>query len=253
MSTVTPFGTVNYNQASAGQTILLTNYGNLTLSAFAKTFPATGSVGVANILTVPNPATAHTVTGSTIDFNGSTNQNVAATTANFTYNNLTLSNGGTKTAAGAIAINGTFAISSGIAFADGGFAISAKGNVANSGSHSGAGSVQLTGGAASHLLTGAGTYTNLVMNDANGATLSGNLTVNGILTFTAGVITSGTDTVLANSTVSRTSGHVNGWLRKNIAATGSNVTVNFELGDAAAANYTPASFTFASPPSPERT
>jgi hypothetical protein len=93
------------------------------------------------------------------------------------------------------------------------------------------------------------TFNNLTMNNAAGLTLSGsvNTTVNGTLTLTDGVITTGGNKVIIHSagSVARTSGHVFGKLQKNIA-TGSNVSRSFEIGDAASANYTPATLTFAS-------
>ena len=98
-------GTVAYNQAVAGQTVLAINYGNLTLSAFSKTFPA-ATVGIASVFTAPNPATAHVMTGNTIDFNGVAAQTVTATTANFIYNNVTLSGGGAKSVSASQTANG---------------------------------------------------------------------------------------------------------------------------------------------------
>jgi hypothetical protein len=98
-------GTVSYNQALAGQTVLAINYGNLTLNAFSKTFPAS-TVGVASVFTAPNPATAHVMTGNTIDFNGIAAQTVTATTANFIYNNVTLSGGGAKSVSASQTANG---------------------------------------------------------------------------------------------------------------------------------------------------
>jgi hypothetical protein len=79
-------GTVNYNQSSNGQTVLAANYGNLTLSNFNKTLPSTGTVGIAGTFT-PGTANGHTITGSTIDFNGAGAQSIPA----FSYNNLTIS------------------------------------------------------------------------------------------------------------------------------------------------------------------
>ena len=98
-------GTVFYNQAVAGQTVLAINYGNLTLSAFSKTFPA-ATVGIASVFTAPNPATAHVMTGNTIDFNGAAAQTVTATTANFIYNNVNLSGGGAKSVSASQTANG---------------------------------------------------------------------------------------------------------------------------------------------------
>ncbi|MTK52390.1 M6 family metalloprotease domain-containing protein [Paludibacter sp.] len=69
-------------------------------------------------------------------------------------------------------------------------------------------------------------------------------TVDGALTFTYGVITTGNNKLIipASGSVSRTSGHVNGNLQKNVS-TGTAVTQTYEIGDAT--NYTPASVSFA--------
>ncbi|MDD8018054.1 MAG: T9SS type A sorting domain-containing protein [Bacteroidota bacterium] len=93
-------GTVNYNQTSPGQNILAGNYGNLTFSDFNKILSSSGTIGIAGTFT-PGSALGHTITGSTIDFNGGT-QIIPA----FTYNNLTASGSGTKTGAGIISVNG---------------------------------------------------------------------------------------------------------------------------------------------------
>ncbi|MGD0591525.1 MAG: fibronectin type III domain-containing protein [Bacteroidota bacterium] len=214
-------GTVNYNQGSAGQTVLTASYGNLTLSAFSKTFPAS-TVGVASVLTAPNPATAHVMTGNTINFNGSGAQTVTATTANFVYNNLTLSNSGTKSAGGAIAVASTLTVGNSITFDGVTNNITVNGNISNSGSvtGSGAGVVVLTGGASAHALSGGGSYRSITLNDANGATLSGNSTINGTLTFTSGVITipSTSDILSISSTgsITQVSGYVIGNLQMYI-------------------------------------
>ena len=76
--------------------------------------------------------------------------------------------------------------------------------------------------------------------------LSNNLNINGVLTFTNGIITtSSADTVIIASagSVSRTSGHVNGNLQKYFPA-GSNVLRLFEIGDAT--TFAPDTVAFAS-------
>jgi fibronectin-binding autotransporter adhesin len=90
-------GTVNYAQSSNGQSVLAFNYGNLTFSNFNKTLAGSGTIGIAGIFT-PGSGTA-TVTGSTINFNGSA-QNIPA----FSFNNLTASGAATKTMTGAVIV-----------------------------------------------------------------------------------------------------------------------------------------------------
>ncbi len=93
------------------------------------------------------------------------------------------------------------------------------------------------------------TFNSLTLNNAAGLTLSGSVhtTVNGTLTLTSGVITTGNNKVIipATGSVARTAGHIFGNLQKNVA-TGSGVSRTFEIGDAAAANYTPVALNFAS-------
>ena len=101
-------GTVNYNQSSNGQVVLAGSYGNLTFSNFNKTLASTGTIGISNVFT-PGTATGHTITGSTIDFNGTGAQTVPA----FNYNNLTISgargaNNVTLANSGIIGIAGVF-------------------------------------------------------------------------------------------------------------------------------------------------
>lgn len=236
-------GTVSYNQSSTPQSVISADYGNLTFSNFGKNF-SSQTIKVRGTFT-PGSGTGHTNTGSTWEFNGSA-QNVPA----FTYNDLVVSTGGPKSATGAVVVQGTLTINSGITLDAGANTVTMNGNVVNNGSFTGtgAGSATLSGSASGHTLSGTGTYQNITLNDANGATLSGNLTVTATLTLTSGVLATGTDTVFATSTlataVTRTSGHVNGWLRMEIP-TGA-TTRTFHIGGSGATEYTPFTIAFAS-------
>src|SRR5262249_9349312 len=104
--TSNPTGTVNYNQASDGQNVRAFNYGNLTFSNFNKVLEPSGTIGIAGTFT-PGSATGHTITGSTINFNGAGAQTINAFNFNNltisgarTTNNVTLANGGTIGVAG---------------------------------------------------------------------------------------------------------------------------------------------------------
>jgi hypothetical protein len=103
-------GTVRYGQGGAGQNIIAGSYGNLVFSDFDKVLPSSGIIGIAGLFT-PGAAAGHTVTGSTIDFNGGS-QTIPA----FTFNNLTLSGTGAKTTAGTLTVNGNLTNSPGIIF-----------------------------------------------------------------------------------------------------------------------------------------
>jgi hypothetical protein len=97
--------TIDFNGAGA-QTIPAFNYNNLTSSSSgARTLANSGTIGIAGAFT-PGINT-FTITGSTIDFNGSGAQTVPA----FNYNNLTSSSSGARTLAssGTIGIAGAFA------------------------------------------------------------------------------------------------------------------------------------------------
>ena len=94
------------------------------------------------------------------------------------------------------------------------------------------------------------TFNNLVVNNSNGITLSGNIVVNGTLTFTSGKINTGSFYVILGSaaTVSGagTGKYVNGNMRRFIPATAS-LSTTFCIGDAS--NYTPVTLDFAGTPS----
>ena len=95
-------GTVNYN-GSVAQTITALNYYNLTVSLNGtRTITLAGNTGVANSFSPAASTTSYTTTGSTINFNGSGGQTIPA----FSFNNITVSGGNTKTAGGSINIVG---------------------------------------------------------------------------------------------------------------------------------------------------
>jgi len=263
-------GTVNYNQSSNGQSVLVGTYGNLTFSNFMKVLPS-GTVGVAGTFT-PGSGVGHTITGNTFDFNGTGAQTVPA----FNYNNLTISGargGATVTlASGTITVAGTFNPSAtAVVYAITGNTFDFNGagaqtvpafnynNLTISGNRGGgavtlgAGNVGVAGTfnpAATnntYVTTGntvvfngsalqtipAFTFNGLTLNNAAGANLGGDVTVNGALTLTAGALGVGTNTLTLNGAVSATGGSLTS------AATG---TVNYNQGSngqatVLAANY----------------
>ena len=83
---------------------------------------------------------------------------------------------------------------------------------------------------------------NLTLNNANGVSLNSSPTVNGTLTMTNGNLTTGSSTLTLSSTgsVSRTSGHVIGNFKKNIATGATSKT--FEVGTAN--GYSPVTVAF---------
>ncbi|MCX6150806.1 MAG: hypothetical protein NTX22_09800 [Ignavibacteriales bacterium] len=103
-------GIVNYNQGSPGQNILAANYGNLVFSNFIKTLAPSGIISISGTFT-PGSLSGHTVTGSTLNFNGSS-QDIPA----FIYNNLIISGSGINTGSGTITVGGNLTINSGVTF-----------------------------------------------------------------------------------------------------------------------------------------
>jgi hypothetical protein len=215
-------GTVNYNQSSGGQNIVAGDYGNLTFSNFAKTLPNGGTVKIAGTFTT-GAAGGHTVTGSTVEFNGGSAQ---ALPSNFTtYNNLTLNNtAGTSgfaglTVQGLIEVKaGTFTssstynnvqIDSGATLAGtNATTINVSGTWTNNGTFTAngntvnfnGGSLQTIGG------TNATTFSNLTINNASGVNLGNSETVGNTLTLTSGALGVGTNTLILNGGISFASG-----------------------------------------------
>jgi autotransporter-associated beta strand protein len=95
--------------SSSVQTIPPFNYGNLNATGGNRTLPSSGTVGICGTFT--RGAGAYTVTGSTVNFNGTGAQTIAVGT----YNNLTISNArgsaNLTSPAGTIAVGGTFDVS----------------------------------------------------------------------------------------------------------------------------------------------
>ena len=157
--------TVEFAGPSA-QTITAQNYGHLTSSASgARTLAASGTVGIAGTFT-PG-ANSYTITGSTIDYNGSTAQPIAA----FNYNHLTSSSTGARTlaASGTVGVAGTF--------------------TPGANSFTVTGSTMNFNGAAQTIP--AFTYGNLTTSGSGAKTLGGNVTVGGALSLGAGSLADG--------------------------------------------------------------
>jgi hypothetical protein len=179
----------------------LTLKGSLTIQAGAIFNANSLDVNIAGDFTNSNTTAATNVTTGgyqpgittqTTTFNGTANnQTLTGTAANRThFGNLVINNTfGTVTLAAntALTVNETFTLTRGT-LADGGNTITALGNVSNSSTHTGAGSITVgAGGATSHNITGngSGIFGNLTLNSTNGINLTANTTVNGALTFTA--------------------------------------------------------------------
>jgi fibronectin-binding autotransporter adhesin len=219
--------TMDFNGTGA-QTVVAFNYNNIVLSGARTTnyitVSPTGTVGIAGTVTATATFTSggFISTNSTIDYNGSGSQTALAGP----YHNLTFSNAGTKTlAAGTSTIAGTLTLSG-----------SASANFTTNTT-----TIQLNG-SSGQSINGAFTFYTLELSNSNGATLGANCTVNNVLTFTSGNITTGSYTLALGSSgsVSRTSGHVVGNFQKYIGTGATSKT--FEIGTGS--NYTPVAVAF---------
>ncbi|HKB65147.1 MAG TPA: DUF4214 domain-containing protein [Pyrinomonadaceae bacterium] len=159
--------TIDFNGAGA-QTISAFNYNNLTSSnTGARTLANAGTIGIANVFTVGT--NTYTITGSTINFNGSVAQTIPA----FNYNNLTSSNTGARTLANA----GTIGIAA--VFTPGTNVYTITGST-----------VAYNGSAAQTMPATFTTYNNLTLNNPTSVAGFAGLTVQGLLRVQQGTFTS---------------------------------------------------------------
>ncbi|MDO8335450.1 MAG: hypothetical protein Q7T74_01555, partial [Candidatus Saccharibacteria bacterium] len=207
-----------------------------------------------------------TATGSNITFDGVVAQAIGGTTA-VAFNNLTISN-----TSAAVSANTNFSVGGNLTVDSSAVLNPAAGViVSGTGTLTGNGTVNVTRTAATAdfssqytisntTLTNltvayigsaaqtvsALTYGGLKINNASGATLAGNATVNGLLTLTNGNITTGANNIYVSSTGSVSGGstgsHIVGNLRKYIVTGATNKT--FEIGDGSV--YAPVDISFGS-------
>ncbi|MEO8041817.1 MAG: CSLREA domain-containing protein, partial [Acidobacteriota bacterium] len=237
-------GTVIYNQGSNGQQVIAATYGNLTFSNFNKILPAVGSVFIAGTF-APGTAVGHTITGSTIVYNGSSLQTLPSGFT--TYNNLTLNNAAGTNGFAGLTVQGLLRVQSGTFTSsgstfnnvqiDGGATlagtaattINVSGNWTNNGAFTSNGNTVNFNGSSAQTVGGstATTFDNLTMNNAAGLNLNVGATINGVLTLTSGEISTGANTLTIGTagSVNRTSGHVVGTLQKNFAGPGPSFTM----------------------------
>lgn len=155
-------------------------------------------VGTATTTNFPtNFTTANTTLGATSTTIYNTTSAVTISAVPASYGNLTLSGTGTKTMGASETIQGNLTHNAGT-FANGGFVITVNGNITNAAIINGTGRILLTGGTANHTLAGIGSYVNLELDDALGATFTGaSPSISGVLTQTAGTLSLSAGTTLA--------------------------------------------------------
>ncbi len=135
-------GTVIFNGNGVGvnaQTIRPVNYFNLTsLNTGDRIMPSgiTDTVGIANVFS--RGTNVFTFTGSTVNYNGASAQNIASFTASTTpgktYNNLVLSNAGVKSLGGAVDVEGLLSLKDNVSFALGDLDLTLKSSLSRTAS-----------------------------------------------------------------------------------------------------------------------
>ena len=215
-----------------------------------------GRLKVAGVSTKPDMRGTYTLTGGTIEFANAaaTQQDIRLTpsTGSITYNNIDISgsNVGLSTSTGSLKMNtgSSFAVKAGATF-----------NVQNSNGFFGFPTTAISNNnapvivleASSTILYNSGTpqtitpatYQNITISNAGSKTLgSGDMTVNEVLKFSSGPLTTNNNKVIIAATGSvsgagASTGWVAGYLQKQLLTTGPLV---FEIGGAA--NYRPINF-----------
>lgn len=242
--------TYTMNRSASGGTLTVSNGAKLQIGG-TNSFPtnyATHTLGATS--TVEYNGTAQTVTAESyghLTLSGSGTKTMPGTAMTIA-GDFTMSGTAAATAAQALTVNGNFTLGSGTSFSASFYSHAVKGNFSNSGTFTAGSSTFTFNGTTTQTVGGSNstTFRSLTINNSNGISLSGvDVTVSATLTLTSGNIVTGSDNsviIPAGGTVSRTSGHVAGNLKKHIA-TGATSRV-FEIGDAT--NYTPVSVSFAS-------
>ncbi|GEM_PF-402092 len=243
-------GTVNVAAVGQGSS----NNGSFDLSSTSTSFTMSGGTIVL--------VQANTTTGTKIDYRlsaasptitgGILQVGNGSTVANSTFRligqmpSLTVDNtNNAKTALliGVATINDDVTIQPGTTLDSGDFGLAIKGDWSNNGAFAQGTATATFNGSAPQTIGGSGStiFNNLTVNNASGVTLEADQTVNGVLAFTDGKLTTG-----ANALVLGTGGSVSGAgagkyvygnLRKTFSS-GASQTFKFEIGDAD--SYTPA-------------
>ena len=203
--------TIEYNSNSNQVVSARSDYANLLVSGGA-TKTANGSISTASSLTVGSATTfnassyIHYVAGtlvssgtfvpntSTMNFSGSSAQTIPAVS----YNKLTTSNSGTKTAGGALTILSDFTIGSGTTFNGGSYSHSIGGDFTNSGTFTAAGSTFNFNGSVNQSATGSLSFNNVAVSNGNQLIIGNSISIDGSLLLSNGKININNNTLTLN-------------------------------------------------------
>ncbi|MDB5279610.1 MAG: hypothetical protein JWR61_4565 [Ferruginibacter sp.] len=175
------------------------NLFNITVNGTSLQLSANSIAGVAGVLTM-TAGTLNVIssTPNTINFNGTGAQNINA----ITYDNLTLSNGNSKTAAGNITINDNITIATGTTFVSGSYTHTVYNDWYNYGTFTaGSGTIQFSGSQNTNIF-GATTFNILTVNNAIATTavvLQNNVSA-ATVNMTLGTILTGSNTLTITNT-----------------------------------------------------
>jgi autotransporter-associated beta strand protein/YVTN family beta-propeller protein len=239
--------TIDFKKAT-NQSIPAFQYNNLSNSGNgARTYANGGTVQIAGTFSYGNGG-PHTVTGYTIELNGTSAQTLP--NQGFTFNNLTINNAAGVTAGttgSPVNVNGTLALANGalnngvgnnLTLANGATINRSGGTIANAPIFGTSVNLIYSGAAAVNsgpeIPSSTTVLNNLTMNKSGGVTLTANAQANGVLTLTSGIVTTTDSFTLtlggsASSTGASTSSYVKGNLKKIYSSTGS---FTFDVGDA---------------------
>lgn len=175
------------------------NLYNVAINGTSLVLSSNAVLGIANAFAITaGTLNVTTNTPNTVNFNGTGAQTVNA----ITYHHVSVTNGNTKTAAGAITVNGNFTIGASTTFAGSSYTHTIAGNWVNNGTFTpSTGTVQLTG-TINTAVTGATTFNILTINKTAVVavvTLQSNIQV-GTINMTNGNINTGSNSLTITST-----------------------------------------------------
>ncbi len=242
--------TFTMNRSASGGTVTVSNGAILKVGG-TNSFPTsylTHSLGITS--TVEYNGTTQTVTAESygdLTLSGSATKTMPGSAMTIA-GNFTMAGTASTTAAQALTINGNFSLGASTTFGAASYSHVVKGNFSNSGTFTASTSTFTFNGSSAQTIGGANStsFNSVTLNNSNGVTLNAvDMTVAATLTLSAGNISTGSSGLViipSTGSVSHTSGHVVGNLKKNVATGATSRT--FEIGDAS--NYNPVVVSFGS-------